>query len=73
MRQGIITDYDYPRSETTIWLRSCCPGLPAAVVLAAVVFHVRPPDRRAGGGDRPDCLLSGATRTGADEEKKVTF
>ena len=75
-RQGIITDYDYPAGfELPLWM-SYLPWI-AVLVVFGVLWYVMFL-RQTGGGtggaaDRTARFGRARTRTGADEQKKVTF
>ena len=76
LRQGIISDYDYPAGfEWPAWM-SYLPWIAVIVVFGMLWYFMFL--RQAGGGggggvDRTARFGRARTRTGADEQKKVTF
>ena len=76
-RQGIITDYDYPAGfEPPFWM-SFLPWIAVLVVFGMLWYFMflRQTGGGSGGGgaDRTARFGRARTRTGADEQKKVTF
>ena len=77
MRQGIITDYDYPAGfEPPFWM-SFVPWIAVLVVFGLLWYFMFLRQTGGGGGggaaDRTARFGRARTRTGADEQKKVTF
>ena len=77
MRQGIITDYDYPAGfEPPFWM-SFLPWIAVLVVFGLLWYFMFLRQTGGGGGggaaDRTARFGRARTRTGADEQKKVTF
>ena len=77
MHQGIITDYDFPAGfEPPFWV-SYLPWI-AVLVVFAILWYFMFLRQTGGGGassgaDRTARFGRARTRTGADEQKKVTF
>ena len=76
MQLGIITDYDYPAGfEPPFWM-SFVPWIAVLVVFGALWYFMFLRQTGGGGGggaDRTARFGRARTRTGADEQKKVTF
>ena len=75
LRQGIITDYDYPAGfEWPVWM-NYLPWIAIIVVFGMVWYFMflSQAGGRGGGVDRTARFGRARTRTGADEQKKVTF
>ena len=76
-RLGIISDYDYPKAwEPPYWVTAYLPWVAILVVFGLLWYFMFL--RQAGGGggggvDRTARFGRARTRTGADEQKKVTF
>ena len=79
-RQGIITDYDYPQGWVPPYWMSFIPWIVILVVFGLLWYFMFLRQAGAGGGggggggvDRTARFGRARTRTGADEQKKVTF
>ena len=79
-RQGIITDYDYPQGWVPPYWMSFIPWIVILVVFGLLGYFMFLRQAGAGGGggggggvDRTARFGRARTRTGADEQKKVTF
>ncbi len=77
MRQGIITDYNYPAGfEPPFWM-SFLPWIAVLVVFGLLWYFMFLRQAGAGGGggaaDRTARFGRAHTRVGADEQKKITF
>ncbi len=75
LRQGIITDYDYPAGfEWPVWM-NYLPWIAIIVVFGMVWYFMflSQAGGRGGGVERTARFGRARTRTGADEQKKVTF
>ena len=77
-RLGIISDYDYPKAwEPPYWVTAYLPWVAILVIFGLLWYFMFL--RQAGGGgggggvDRTARFGRARTRTGADEQKKVTF
>ena len=76
-RQGILADYNYVKAwEPPLWM-SWLPWIAVAVVFGALWYFMFLRQAGAGGGgggvDRTSRFGRARTRTGEDEQKKVTF
>ena len=79
-RQGIITDYDYPQGWVPPYWMSFIPWIVILVVFGLLWYFMFLRQAGAGGGggggggvDRTARFGRARTRTGADEQRKVTF
>ncbi|WP_297201116.1 ATP-dependent zinc metalloprotease FtsH [uncultured Flavonifractor sp.] len=77
LHQGIITDYDFPAGfEPPFWM-SYLPWIAVLVVFGILWYFMFLRQTGGGGGsggaDRTARFGRARTRTGADEQKKVTF
>ena len=84
MRLGIISDYDYPQGWVAPYWMSFLPWVAVLVVFGLLWYFMFLRQSGAGGGggadrtarfgvDRTARFGRARTRTGADEQKKVTF
>ena len=76
-RLGIISDYDYPKSWTPPYWMSFLPTIAILVVFGLLWYFMFLRQTGGGGGgggaDRTARFGRARTRTGADEQKRVTF
>ena len=76
-RLGIISDYDYPKAwEPPYWVTTYLPWVAILVVFGLLWYFMFLRQTGGGGGggvDRTARFGRARTRTGADEQKKVTF
>ena len=77
LHQGIITDYDYPQGWEPPFWASFLPWVAVLVVFGLLWYFMFLRQAGAGGGgggaDRTARFGRARTRSGADEQKKVTF
>ena len=77
LHQGIITDYDYPQGWEPPFWASLLPWVAVLVVFGLLWYFMFLRQAGAGGGgggaDRTARFGRARTRSGADEQKKVTF